>query len=149
MEIINCLKISDSIFIDFSGYFEGYYIDQTRMASFNPLKAAETFYKTSLKILNTLEKEIKPGIKCGEVYEKAQFIVKNEKLEEFFMAHGGKVKFIRYGVGLQIDEVPVLALGQKTPLKENMVIALEPKFHVSNLGVIGIEETFLVTKGGL
>jgi Xaa-Pro aminopeptidase len=58
MEIINCLKISDSIFIDFSGYFEGYYIDQTRMASFKPLKAAETFYKTSLKILNTLEKEI-------------------------------------------------------------------------------------------
>ena len=143
------IKNSDPILIDFSGYFEGYYIDQTRMASFKPLKIAETFYKTSLKILNTLEKEIKPGIKCGEVYEKAQFIVKNEKLEEFFMAHGGKVKFIRYGVGLQIDEVPVLALGQKTPLKENMVIALEPKFHVPNLGVIGIEETFVVTKRGL
>lgn len=30
-----------------------------------------------------------------------------------------------------------------------MVIALEPKFHVSNLGVIGIEETFVVTKRGL
>jgi Xaa-Pro aminopeptidase len=143
------IKNSDPILIDFSGYFEGYYIDQTRMASFKPLKIAETFYKTSLKILNTLEKEIKPGIKCGEVYEKAQFIVKNEKLEEFFMAHGGKVKFIGHGVGLQIDEVPVLALGQKTPLKENMVIALEPKFHVPNLGVIGIEETFLVTKRGL
>jgi len=143
------IKNSDPILIDFSGYFEGYYIDQTRMASFKPLKIAETFYKTSLKILNTLEKEIKPGIKCGEVYEKAQFIVKNEKLEEFFMAHGGKVKFIGHGVGLQIDEVPVLALGQKTPLKENMVIALEPKFHVPNLGVIGIEETFVVTKGGL
>uniref|UniRef100_A0A7V5N200 Aminopeptidase P family protein n=1 Tax=Thermodesulfobacterium geofontis TaxID=1295609 RepID=A0A7V5N200_9BACT len=143
------IKNSDPILIDFSGYFEGYYIDQTRMASFKPLKIAETFYKTSLKILNTLEKEIKPGIKCGEVYEKAQFIVKNEKLEEFFMAHGGKVKFIGHGVGLQIDEVPVLALGQKTPLKENMVIALEPKFHVPNLGVIGIEETFVVTKRGL
>jgi Xaa-Pro aminopeptidase len=143
------IKNSDPILIDFSGYFEGYYIDQTRMASFKPLKIAETFYKTSLKILNTLEKEIKPGIKCGEVYEKAQFIVKNEKLEDFFMAHGGKVKFIGHGVGLQIDEVPVLALGQKTPLKENMVIALEPKFHVPNLGVIGIEETFVVTKRGL
>jgi Xaa-Pro aminopeptidase len=143
------IKNSDPILIDFSGYFEGYYIDQTRMASFKPLKIAETFYKTSLKILNTLEKEIKPGIKCGEVYEKAQFIVKNEKLEDFFMVHGGKVKFIGHGVGLQIDEVPVLALGQKTPLKENMVIALEPKFHVPNLGVIGIEETFVVTKRGL
>jgi len=143
------IKNSDPILIDFSGYFEGYYIDQTRMASFKPLKIAETFYKTSLKILNTLEKEVKPGIKCGEVYERAQFIVKNEKLEEFFMAHGGKVKFIGHGVGLQIDEMPVLALGQKTPLKENMVIALEPKFHVPNLGVIGIEETFLVTKRGL
>jgi len=143
------IKSSDPILIDFSGYFEGYYIDQTRMASFKPLKSVETFYKISLKILNTLEKEIKPGIKCSEVYEKAQFIVKNEKLEEFFMAHGGKVNFIGHGVGLQIDEPPALALGQKTSLKENMVIALEPKFHVSNLGVIGIEETFVVTKRGL
>ncbi len=143
------IKSSDPILIDFSGYFEGYYIDQTRMASFKPLKDAEPFYKTSLKILNTLEKEIKPGIKCGEVYERAQFIVKNEKLEEFFMAHGGKVKFVGHGVGLQIDEPPALTLGQKILLKENMVIALEPKFHVPTLGVIGIEETFMVTKRGL
>jgi Xaa-Pro aminopeptidase len=30
-----------------------------------------------------------------------------------------------------------------------MVIALEPKFHIPGLGVIGIEDTFLVTKEGL
>lgn len=143
------IKKSDLILLDFSGYFEGYYIDQTRMASFKTLKLAEPFYKTSLKILNTLEREVKPGIESGEIYEKALFITKNEGLEEFFMAHGEKIKFIGHGVGLQIDEPPSLAQGQKLPLNENMVIALEPKFHVPDLGVIGIEETFLVTKEGL
>jgi Xaa-Pro aminopeptidase len=34
-------------------------------------------------------------------------------------------------------------------IKENMVIALEPKFHLPEVGVIGVEETFLVTKEGL
>lgn len=143
------LKKEDPILLDFSGYFKGYYIDQTRMASFKILKSAEPFYKTALKILTTLEKEIKPGIESGEIYEKALLMAKEEGLESFFMHHGGNTKFIGHGVGLHIDEPPPLALGQKIILKENMVIALEPKFHVPDLGVIGIEETFLVTKKGL
>jgi len=143
------LKKSEPILLDFSGYFEGYYIDQTRMASFKALKQTEPFYKVSLKILNILEKEIKPGVESGIAYEIALSIAKEEGLEDFFMAHGGKLKFVGHGVGLQIDEHPPLASGQKVPLKENMVIALEPKFHIPDLGVIGIEETFLITKRGL
>jgi len=140
---------SDPILIDFSGYFEGYYIDQTRMASFKPIKKVEPFFKTALKILTTLEKEIKPGVESGMLYEMSLSIAEKEGLEEFFMAHGEKLKFVGHGVGLQIDEPPALAYGQKILLEENMVIALEPKFHVPDLGVIGIEETFLVTKEGL
>ena len=65
------------------------------------------------------------------------------------MSHGEQLKFVGHGVGLQIDEPPYLALNKKEVIKENMVIALEPKFHVPELGVIGIEDTFLVTKEGL
>ncbi len=143
------IKTSDPILIDFSGFFEGYYIDQTRMASFKPLKKAEPFFKTSLKILETLEKEVKPEIESGILYEIGLSIAKEEGMEEFFMSHGERLKFIGHGVGLQIDEPPALAYGQKIPLKENMVIALEPKFHVPELGVIGIEETFVITQKGL
>lgn len=140
------IKKSEPLLLDFSGYFEGYYIDQTRMASFKPLKNLDYFYKVSVKILETLEKKIKDGVESDIPYEIAISLAKKEGLEEFFMAHGGKLKFIGHGVGLQIDEYPSLAYGQKILLKENMVIALEPKFHIPDVGVIGIEETFLITK---
>ena len=60
-----------------------------------------------------------------------------------------KVKFLGHGVGLLIDESPVIAKGFDEPLQKGMVIALEPKKGIENLGMVGIENTFIVTaKGG-
>ena len=143
------IKKKDPILIDFSGYFKGYYIDQTRMASFEKIPEAEEFYQIALKILKTLEKETKPGIRAEEIYERALYIVQKNGFKKYFMNHGGGVKFIGHGVGLQIDEPPTIAQDQKIELKENMIIALEPKFHVPDLGVIGLEDTYLITKNGL
>ena len=143
------IKKKDPILIDFSGYFKGYYIDQTRMASFEKIPEAEEFYQIALKILKTLEKETKPGIRAEEVYEKSLYIVQKKGFKKYFMNHGGGVKFIGHGVGLQIDEPPTIGQNQKIELKENMIIALEPKFHVPDLGVIGLEDTYLITKNGL
>lgn len=58
------------------------------------------------------------------------------------------VKFLGHGIGLNIDEYPVLAKGFKEPLKENMVIALEPKKGIEGVGMVGIENTFIVTPEG-
>ncbi len=143
------IKKKDPILIDFSGYFKGYYIDQTRMASFEKIPEAEEFYQIALKILKTLEKETKPGIRAEEIYEKSLYIVQKNGFKKYFMNHGGGVKFIGHGVGLQIDEPPTIGQNQKIELKENMIIALEPKFHVPDLGVIGLEDTYLITKNGL
>ncbi len=144
------LKPEFPILIDFSGFFRGYYIDQTRMASFKKLPYAEDFYKISLKIHKKLERSLKPGITCEEAYFLAEEIVEKEGVKRYFMKHGDEpIPFVGHGVGLQIDEPPALARGVKTELKEGMVISLEPKFHVDSLGVIGVEDTYLVTLQGL
>lgn len=60
-----------------------------------------------------------------------------------------KVKFLGHGVGLLIDELPVIAEGFDEPLQEGMVFSLEPKKGIENIGMVGIENTFIVTvKGG-
>jgi len=70
--------------------------------------------------------------------------------EEFFMGHGeGKVKFIGHGFGLEIDEFPIITPEFSETLKEGMVIALEPKFVFPGLGVVGLEDDYLVTPSGL
>lgn len=140
---------NEPILIDFGGYYQGYYIDQTRMVSFKKLPLAEDIFYVSLKILEDLEKNLKPGIPAEEAYHRAYEVASLYGIERYFMNYDGELKFIGHGVGLHIDEPPVLGINKKTILKENMVIALEPKFHVSEIGVIGIEETYLVTKEGL
>ena len=58
------------------------------------------------------------------------------------------VRFLGHGVGLYIDEYPVITKNFDTPLKENMTIALEPKCGVDGVGVVGVEDTYVVTKDG-
>ncbi len=66
-----------------------------------------------------------------------------------FMGFGNRqVKFLGHGIGLVIDEIPVIARGFDAPLHENMVLALEPKKGIENFGMVGIENTFIVTPEG-
>ncbi len=143
------LKKGEPLLIDYGGFYKGYYVDQTRMASFGRVKSAEPFYRASLEILTTLEKKAFPGIPCLELYLLAEEIAEKHGFQEYFMKHGDKAKFVGHGVGLEIDEPPIISPGAEQKLEENMVIALEPKFHVPGLGVVGLEDTFLVTKKGL
>ncbi|NTW88747.1 MAG: aminopeptidase P family protein, partial [Desulfobulbaceae bacterium] len=55
---------------------------------------------------------------------------------------------VGHGVGLELDELPVLAKGFTVPLQAGQVIAVEPKFVIPGKGVIGIENTFVVTEDG-
>ena len=69
--------------------------------------------------------------------------------EEGFMAlRGNKVPFVGHGIGLAIDEIPVLAPGFDEPLEAGMVIALEPKIGLPGIGMAGVENTFEVTPSG-
>ncbi|MBC8157037.1 M24 family metallopeptidase, partial [Armatimonadetes bacterium] len=83
----------------------------------------------------------------SEIYNE---IMKNlpQELSQHFMGYGESVKFLGHGVGLQIDELPVIANGFNAPLKENMVIALEPKCGISGVGTVGVEETYVVKSSG-
>ena len=59
-----------------------------------------------------------------------------------------RVNFIGHGVGIEIDEYPFIAKGLEMELKENMVVAVEPKFLFPGEGAVGLENTYLVTPGG-
>jgi Xaa-Pro dipeptidase len=65
------------------------------------------------------------------------------------MGDSHKVAFVGHGMGLEVDEYPFLARGAPVPLAEGMVFALEPKFTFAGRGVVGIEDTYLVTPRGV
>ena len=67
----------------------------------------------------------------------------------FMGADSNSVTFVGHGIGLELDEYPFLAKGQKMPLEKNMIIAIEPKAVFENIGAVGIENTCIVAKQGL
>ena len=85
----------------------------------------------------------------GDLYKKAMEIVEGEKLEDYFMGHTQKATFIGHGVGIELNEQPVVTARSKDVLEENMTIALEPKFVLPGVGAVGVENTYVVTPEGL
>ena len=71
-----------------------------------------------------------------------------EFLQNFMGFGNRRVNFLGHGVGLQVDEPPAIAQGFDEPLAEGMVIALEPKKGVPGFGMVGVEDTFVVTPEG-
>jgi Xaa-Pro aminopeptidase len=81
-----------------------------------------------------------------EVY---QTEVLPRKFEEHFMGFGSnQTPFLGHGIGLVVDEFPVIAGRVEIPLQKNMVIAVEPKKGLKGIGLVGVENTFLVTEKG-
>ena len=92
----------------------------------------------------------KEGVNGTEIFMRALKRAQKEKLEDYFMGYGeGKVGFIGHGLGLEINELPVITPRHKMLLQEGMVFAFEPKFIIPGEGAIGIEVDFIVRRHGL
>ena len=103
-----------------------------------------------LELQTYIKTMAKPGVKSGKLYDLAIDFVSCHGLETHFMgADSQRIRFIGHGVGLELDEYPFLAKGQDLPLKTGMTLALEPKLVFPGEGVVGIENTHLVTENGL
>ena len=58
-----------------------------------------------------------------------------------------QVRFVAHSVGMELDEIPVIAPKFDTPLEPGVVFAVEPKVFYPGLGGVGVENTYLVTDG--
>ena len=88
-------------------------------------------------------------IRTGDLYDLALRTAEKYGLSDVFMGHPQPVPFVAHGIGLEMDEWPVIANGSETILEEGMVFAVEPKCVFPGEGVVGIENTFVVTDRGM
>jgi len=144
------LKKGDLVFIDIGFGIEGYHTDKTLNYLFgcNPEPYILREHNACLDIQEQLARELKPGAIPSVIYENMMRSLSPDFLVNFMGYSNRQVKFLGHGIGLVIDEVPVIAKGFDNPLEENMVLALEPKKGISNFGVVGIENTFVVKPDG-
>jgi len=147
---LNLIKRNEPVLIDYVAVVNGYMVDQTRVFVIGNLPPMlNEAIDTALRIRQSMITLGKPGVLGSDLFQIAVDLANEAGLGGHFMGCDEQVSFIGHGVGLELDELPVIARNVDQPLEAGMVFALEPKFVFPGLGVVGIEDTFLVAAGGL
>ncbi len=142
---------NEPILVDYVFALNGYISDHTRIFSIGSLPDEMVqAHEAMLELQNEVMRLAVPGVATGDLYQQMISLAEKKGYAEYFMGVGErKIRFTGHGVGLELDEFPFIASGQKLPLEAGMVIAIEPKVIFPGKGVVGIENTHLVTDKGL
>lgn len=141
-----------SVMVDANGNYNGYMTDMTRTFALAPDELPELARKAhqcSIDICAAIAAAGKPGTEAKALYELARGMAEEAGLADYFMGHRHHAGFVGHGVGIEINELPVLAPRSRDVLAEGNVVALEPKFVIPGTGAVGIENTYVVTPGGM
>jgi len=142
--------IGEPVMVDFTAVFGGYVVDMTRMAVCGALAPD---LARALAAAGAIQAEMASGLRTGAVPEdlwaRAVAMAGEAGLGDVFMGPpGDQARFVGHGVGLELDEPPVIAPGSRVPLRAGQTVAVEPKFVFPGRGAVGIENTWVVTESG-
>ncbi len=139
----------EPVLADFVGLYNGYLADQTRTLCMGELpELLQRAYAATRQIHDAMVAALRPGHTAEEVYNIGVALAAELGYAENIQGNGEQqVSFIGHGVGLELNEWPAIAQGVSEPLQAGMVIALEPKLAFPGIGMVGIENTWLVTDG--
>lgn len=143
------LRTGEPIIIDATCGVDGYMSDMTRTYAIGELEPRFVeAHEFCVELHRRTLTRMVPGATPSELYATAVEEAQAAGYGENFMNRGeSRVRFLGHGIGIEMDEWPVLAKSFDAPLEENMVIAVEPKVIYEDGGV-GVEDTVVVTKEG-
>jgi Xaa-Pro aminopeptidase len=140
----------DPVIVDAPAVLGGYIVDQTRTLVIGRLPdALARAHDAAVDILRTVEAAIRPGATPEALYRAALGRAETLGYADTFMgARPYRARYVGHGLGLELDEWPVLAEGFTDPLEPGCVLAIEPKMIFPGVGVAGIEDQYAVTATG-
>jgi Xaa-Pro aminopeptidase len=148
---IKPLAPGEPISVDLAACVNGYIADQTRMYVIGDLPPdAWQALKLVEKLFEIYETEARPGVMPEDLYQGLLAEVAAAGRRDQFMGLGkDQVAYLGHGVGLELDEFPIIGTRFPYPLAANMVVAFEPKFFLPDIGMVGFEDTGLLTPDGV
>lgn len=144
------LRNGDLVYIDIGCGVEGYHTDKTMTYVFGqPAPAAAVKVQARcVGIQNEVAAMLKPGAVPSTIYQTVLQDLEPDFQQNFMGFGSRRARFLGHGIGLVVDELPVIAEGFDEPLVEGMVFAVEPKKGIPDFGMVGIENTFMVSPQG-
>jgi len=147
----NTIARNEPIIIDFGVGINGYVTDMTRTFVIGKLPAElEKAYSFAREVKDFMESWVRPGRQCSLLYQEAVELASRRGYGDYFMGYReNQAAFIGHGLGLEIDEYPLIAPHFHQEFQPNMVFAFEPKLVFPDVGVVGVEDDYLVTRTGV
>ncbi len=144
------LAPGEGVIVDIVGSYEGYLVDKTRVYSIGELAPdLMEAHRFVLELNKEIESLLRPGTPCSDIYQRTLGRVKDSPYAPGFMgAADNQVRFIGHGIGLELDELPVVAEKVDLALAPGTIIAIEPKIFFPERGGVGVENTYLITDTG-
>jgi Xaa-Pro aminopeptidase len=145
------LARGDIVFVDIGFGAGGYHSDKTQVYAFGADPPAEfvSAHRFCMDFQKRLAERLVPGAVPSGLYREMTSSLSENELSRFMGVDSRhRAAFLGHGIGLYIDEFPVIAKGFDDPLEENMTLALEPKKSVPGIGMAGVEDTYIVKPGG-
>lgn len=145
------MKKGDLVLVDIPACVNGYHGDQSRTYATGhaPGNAMDLFNRLK-QIADHVIHNLSPGMTTGEAYEMAVNHAEYLGVKNMFMAFENQpgAHFIGHGVGLELNEFPLLSKNSNVILKPGMVLAIEMHIMEPNGGsVLKIEDTILISNG--
>ncbi len=140
------IRPDSPILCDYAVAVRGYVADGTRSFVLGGLpKELQYAAELAVEILAEAEESVREGVEISLLFQQAQRRAEQHGLSENFLGYGpDRVRFLGHGIGLELDELPVLTGRAPGALAPGMVIAIEPKFVFPGVGAVGVEDSFCV-----
>jgi Xaa-Pro dipeptidase len=140
----------EPVMVDICGGSAGYIADGSRAYSLGePDEDIRGMHDFVLELNAWIEGQLRPGAVPDEIYDRIQEKVASTPYAPHFMGAGdNQVRFVGHGVGLELDELPLIAPRYDVPLEPGNVLAIEPKIFYPGRGGAGVENTYVITKTG-
>ncbi|MEN6486074.1 MAG: Xaa-Pro peptidase family protein [Syntrophobacteraceae bacterium] len=145
------IRANEIVNVDTMVSCHGYLNDQTRNFCLGrpPSEILEA-YRFVQSAHERFRELAKPGSITGKLYETVLQWADDAGWASFFMGwNDSRVTFVGHGLGLEVDEFPFIARGHTLALREGMTFAFEPKVIIPDVGIAGLENTYVVTEAGL
>ena len=137
------LQDGDILIIDTGTTLDGYFCDFNRNYGFGKIKKeANKAYLTLWEASEKALEKAKPGFTCADISNAMSSVLNTSSLSSNSVGRMG------HGLGLQLTEPPSIMHNDKTILKENMILTIEPCYEYLPGKILVIEENILVTKKG-
>lgn len=139
------IKPGKPVMVDINGNFTGYMTDMSRCFIVgNAPDEAVRANELSRSICAQLQSMARPGTRAAELYDAAVQMAADAGMADYFMGHRYHAPFVGHGLGISINESPVLSHRSRDIFVEGNAIAVEPKFVIPGVGAVGVENTYII-----